>query len=390
MAPTTQPEETMYPSLAFNQNLLGQAGSRRRLDTPVLVFDLDAFDYNVETMAALARERGIGLRPHAKTHKSIAIGQRQMEAGAVGLCCAKLGEAEALARGGLDQLLLTAPVLGEDKIRRLLALNAVTTDLAVVVDDADNARQLAEAAAAADQILSILIVADIGAHRFGVTSEAAAVEIGKLIAERPSLRFRGVQGYAGQVQHIEDYAERRQQSHEAITGLGRIRDALAEAGWRSEIVTGSGTGTHDFDHELNIMTDLQVGSYIFCDVQYDQVAMSPQDARRFRRSLFVHTRVVSANHDGFVTTDAGSKSFAMDGPPPDIIAGAPEGSTYGRFGDEFGRVNLPDGGTLPRGTLIVCQVPHCDPTVNLYDHYHCVRGDVLVDLWPVDARGRAG
>lgn len=380
----------MHPSLAFNHGLLGQAGSRRRIDTPALVLDLDAFDHNVATLAALARERGIGLRPHAKTHKSIAIGRRQMEAGAVGLCCAKLGEAEALAGGGLDRLLLTAPVLGDDKIRRLLTLNAASADLALVVDDADNARQLADAAAAAGQVLSVLIVADIGSHRFGVTSEAAAVEIGKLIAERPSLRFRGVQGYAGHVQHMEDYADRRVQSHTAIARLGRVRDALAEAGCPSEIVTGSGTGTHDFDHEPGIMTDLQVGSYIFCDVQYDQVRMSPEGGERFRRSLFVHTRVVSANHAGFVTTDAGSKSFAMDGPAPDIVAGAPEGSTYGRFGDEFGRVNLPDGGTLPRGTLIVCQVPHCDPTVNLYDHYHCVRGDVLVDLWPVDARGRAG
>lgn len=380
----------MYPSLAFNQSLLGQAGSRRRIDTPALVFDLDAFDYNLATMAALARERGIGLRPHAKTHKSIEIGKRQMDAGAVGLCCAKLGEAEALAAGGLSDLLLTAPVLGDDKIGRLLALNAATSDLAVVIDHPDNARQLGDAAAAAGQVLSVLIVADIGAHRFGVTSDAAAVEIGKVIAASPSLRFRGVQGYAGQVQHIEDYAERRQQSHAAVARLGRIRDALAKAGWPSEIVTGSGTGSHDFDHELGIMSDLQVGSYIFCDVQYDLVAMSPQDPRRFQRSLFVHTRVVSANHDGFVTTDAGSKSFAMDGPPPDIIAGAPEGSTYGRFGDEFGRINLPDGTSLPHGTLVVCQVPHCDPTVNLYDHYHCVRGDVLVDLWPIDARGRAG
>jgi 3-hydroxy-D-aspartate aldolase len=380
----------MYPSLTFNQGLLGQAGSRRRLDTPALVLDLDALDHNVATMAALARERGVGLRPHAKTHKSIAIGRRQMEAGAVGLCCAKLGEAEALAAGGLDRILLTAPVLGEGKIGRLLALNPSITDLAVVVDDADNARQLADAAAAKGQIVSVLVAADVGSHRFGVTSEAAAVEIGKLIAEQPSLRFRGVHGYAGHVQHIEDYAGRREGSHAAVARLGRIRDALAEAGWRAEIVTGSGTGTHDFDHELGIMTDLQVGSYIFCDVQYDQVVMSPHEARRFRRSLFVHTRVVSANQDGFVTTDAGSKSFAMDGPPPDIIAGAPEGSIYGRFGDEFGRINLPDGGTLPRGTLIVCETPHCDPTVNLYDHYHCVRGDVLVDLWPVDARGRAG
>jgi D-serine deaminase-like pyridoxal phosphate-dependent protein len=380
----------MHPSLAFNHRLLGRAGSRRRIDTPALVLDLDAFDHNVATMAALARERGIRLRPHAKTHKSIAIGRRQMEAGAVGLCCAKLGEAEALAAGGLDRLLLTSPVLGDDKIARLLALNAASPDLAVVVDDADNVSELADAAAAAGQVLAVLIVADVGSHRFGVTSPAAAVELGRLIAEQPSLRFRGVQGYAGHVQHIENYAERRTRSHAAVARLGAIRDALAEAGWPSDIVTGSGTGTHDFDHELGIMTDLQVGSYIFCDVQYDKVRMSPEGGERFRRSLFVHTRVVSANQSGFVTTDAGSKSFAMDGPAPDILAGAPAGSTYGRFGDEFGRVNLPDGGTLARGTLIVCEVPHCDPTVNLYDHYHCVRGDVLVDLWPVDARGRAG
>ena len=380
----------MYPSLAFNHSLLGQAGSRRRIDTPALVLDLDAFDHNVATMAALARERAIGLRPHAKTHKSVAIGRRQMEAGAVGLCCAKLGEAEALAAGGLDHLLLTAPVRGDDKIRRLLALNAQLADLAVVVDDADNARQLADAAAAAGQVLAVLIVADVGSHRFGVTGEAAAVEIGRLIGERPSLRFRGVQGYAGHVQHIEDYADRRLQSHAAIARLGQVRDALAAIGLASEIVTGSGTGTHDFDHELGIMTDLQVGSYIFCDVQYDRVAMAPGEPRRFRNALFVHTRVVSANQTGFVTTDAGSKSFAMDGPPPEIFAGAPEGSTYGRFGDEFGRVNLPDGASARCGDLVVCIVPHCDPTVNLYDHYHCVRGDVLVDLWPVDARGRAG
>ena len=244
-----------------------------------------------------------------------------MAAGAVGLCCAKLGEAEALAAGGLDRLLLTAPVLGDDKIRRLLALNAVSADLAVVIDDADNARQLADAAAAAGQVLSVLIVADVGSHRFGVTSEAAAVEIGRLIAAQPSLRFRGVQGYAGHVQHIEDYADRREQSHAAVARLGRIRDALAEAGWQSEIVTGSGTGTHDFDQEPGIMTDLQVGSYVFCDVQYDRVTMSPEGGERFRRSLFVHTRVVSANHAGFVTTDAGSKSFAMDGPAPEIVAG---------------------------------------------------------------------
>lgn len=380
----------MYPSLAHDQGLVGQAHSRDRIDTPALVLDLDAFDANVATMAAVARDHGIGLRPHAKTHKSIAIGKQQMAAGAVGLCCAKLGEAEALSAGGLGSLLLTSPVLGEDKIRRLLALNAVTADLAVVIDHPGNAQALGLAATAAGQELSVLVVVDVGSQRFGVASPAAGVEVGKVIAEHASLRFRGVQGYAGHTQHIEDYATRREASHLAVRRLGAVRDALAEAGWPSEIVTGSGTGTHDFDHELGIMTDLQVGSYVFSDVQYDLVAMAPDAPRRFRNSLFVHTKVVSANQEGFVTTDAGSKSFSMDGPAPEIVAGAPAGSTYGRFGDEFGRVNLPEGSTLERGQLLVCVVPHCDPTINLYDHYHCVRGDRLVDIWPVDARGRAG
>jgi 3-hydroxy-D-aspartate aldolase len=376
-------------SLAFNRSLIGQPESRRRLDTPALVLDLDAFDHNVATMAALASERSIGLRPHAKTHKSVEIGRRQIEAGAVGLCCAKLGEAEVLAGGGLGRLLLTSPVQG-DKITRLLALNAKTSDLAVVLDHPDNAKELADAASAAGQVLSVLIDVDVGTQRCGVASAAAAVEIGELIADRRSLRFRGVQGYAGQVQHVADYAERRQRSHAALARLGQVRDALAEIGLVSEIVTGGGTGTHDIDHELGFMTDLQVGSYVFSDVEYDRVAMSADEPRRFRNALFVHSRIVSANHPGLATTDAGSKSFAMDGPPPEIFAGAPEGATYGRFGDEFGRVVLPDEARLRRGDLIVCIVPHCDPTVNLYDHYHCVRGDRLVDLWPVDARGCAG
>jgi 3-hydroxy-D-aspartate aldolase len=376
-------------SLAFNRSLIGQPESRRRLDTPALVLDLDAFDHNVATMAALASERSIGLRPHAKTHKSVEIGRRQIEAGAVGLCCAKLGEAEVLAGGGLGRLLLTSPVQG-DKITRLLALNAKTSDLAVVLDHPDNAKELADAASATGQVLSVLIDVDVGTQRCGVASAAAAVEIGELIADRRSLRFRGVQGYAGQVQHVADYAERRQRSHAALARLGQVRDALAQIGLVSEIVTGGGTGTHDIDHELGFMTDLQVGSYVFSDVEYDRVAMSADEPRRFRNALFVHSRIVSANHPGLATTDAGSKSFAMDGPPPEIFAGAPEGATYGRFGDEFGRVVLPDEARLRRGELIVCIVPHCDPTVNLYDHYHCVRGDRLVDLWPVDARGCAG
>jgi 3-hydroxy-D-aspartate aldolase len=375
-------------SLDYDRSLLGQPGSRERIDTPALVLDLEAFEANVAIMAALARARGIALRPHAKTHKSVAVARRQIAAGAIGQCCAKLGEAEVLAEHGIGGLLITSAVQDPAKIGRLVELARRAPDLAVVVEDAAHIRAIGEACAAGGVRLRVLIDVDI--HRFGVTSPAAAVELARTIATQPALEFRGVQGYAGR-QAIPDYAERRRVSHAALAVLGRARDALVEAGFPCPVVTGSGTGTHDFDHEPDLLTELQVGSYVFSDVIYDGVALTPDGSRRFANALFVHTRIVSAQHPGFATSDAGSKSFTMDGPAPAIVAGAPPGSRYDRFGDEFGRVVLPDGdGRLAVGTLLVCVVPHCDPNVNLFDHYHCVRGDRLVELWPIEARGCAG
>lgn len=376
-------------SLAYNRSLLGSPGSLQRLDTPVLLLDLDAFEANVAAMAALAHERGVTLRPHAKTHKSAEIARRQLAAGAVGLCCAKLGEAEALAEGGIDGILITGSVIGPAKIRRLMDLNGRLESLAVAVDDAENVAELAGAAASAGRVLDLMIVCDVGAHRFGVTSPAAAVELGRLIAAQPSLRLAGIQGYHGSAQHIAGYDERKAVTLEGAARLAAVRDALKAAGFSVPIVTGSGTGTHDIDAGAGTFTELQVGSYIFCDADYDLVQLTADASRRFKSSLFVLTRVVSNRQNGFVTTDAGSKCFALDGPPPPIAWGAPDGSTYRMFGDQFGRIDLPGGANgLPLGTLVACIVPHCDPTVNLYDHYHCVRGDTLVDLWRVDGRGR--
>ena len=377
--------------LAYDQGLVGQPGSRMLIDTPALVLDLDAFDANVAAMAKVAAARGVALRPHAKTHKSVQIARAQLAAGAIGQCCAKLGEAEVLADGGIGGLLITSTVQHPAKISRLIALAARSPGLAVVVEDAANVRMLGEAAAAASVALDVLIDVDVGTHRFGVTSPSAAVELAKAIAAQPALHFKGVQGYAGHCQATPDYAERRALSLAALAVLGAARDALVAAGFACPVVTGSGTGTHDFDHEPGLLTELQVGSYIFCDVIYDAAALTPDGTRRFRDALFVHTRIVSSQHDGYATSDAGSKSFATDGPPPAIVAGAPEGSLYDRFGDHFGKVVLPDPkARLPVGSLVVCVVPHCDPNVNLHDWYHCVRGDRLVGLWPVDARGCLG
>jgi D-serine deaminase-like pyridoxal phosphate-dependent protein len=370
----------------FDAELVNRPDSRREIGTPALVLDLDALEANIAAMAAWAKAQGIGLRPHAKTHKCAAIGHLQMQAGALGLCCAKLSEAEVLAVAGL-RFLLTAPVVGARRIDRLMALTERCVEVMVVVDDAANVEALATATEVAGCDLGVLIDVDVGQRRTGVTSIEAALALAERIARAPRLTLRGVQGYAGHVQHIAGYEERRRASHASLATLAAVRERLEAAGHHCPIVTGGGTGTHVVDAEAGVLTELQVGSYIVSDVEYDAVDLTGDGSRRFHNALFVQATVVSAQHPGFATIDAGSKSLAMDGPAPVVAYGAPPGTTYECSGDEFGQLTLPAGSEpLRAGDVVGLVVPHCDPTINCFDWYHCVRGDALVDFWPVDAR----
>jgi 3-hydroxy-D-aspartate aldolase len=375
------------PSL--NAHLLHIPGGRRRLNTPALILDLDLLEANIALMARLCAERNIGLRPHAKTHKSIEIARRQLAAGAVGICCAKLGEAEVLAAGGIESILITSPIVTAEGCRRLAELNRLCPNLIVVTDSAANVQDLAAAAAASGRLLNILIDLDVGQHRTGIAPGEGALALAEAIAARPYLLFLGIQGYAGHLQHVHGRAERRARTLAAMALLAATRTALEAAGHDCAIVTGGGTGTFDLDPEAEILTDLQAGSYIFMDAQYAEVWEADAERVPFATSLFVQTTVISANHPGLATTDAGLKSFATDAGPPRIVDGAPEGTRYVLGSDEQGKLELAPGNSIEVGTVLTCAVPHCDPTVNLYDHYHVVRGDVLIDIWWVDARGRS-
>jgi len=373
---------------ALHASLIGQQGSRAALNTPVLVLDRDALDRNIATMAALAKARGVTLRPHAKTHKSVAIGRRQIAAGAVGLCCAKLGEAETLAEGGVAGLHITSPVVTPQAIARLIPLNLVSEGLSVAVDDPGNVAALGHAAAEAGQVLGVFIDVDPGIHRTGVASAKAAVALAQAIAAQPGLRYRGVQYYCGVQQHIEDYAARRAAIEERTAYLGEAIAALTEAGFAPGIVTGGGTGTHAIDLELGVFTELQVGSYVFMDRQYNDCDLTGDGTARFETSLFVDSSVVSASSPGLSTIDAGFKSLSTDGGAPTIVAGAPADAHFLFMGDEHSALIGPEA-HLPIGRRVTLIVPHCDPTVNLYDFYHVVSGNTLIEIWPVSARGRA-
>ncbi len=375
---------------ALHAHLIGQQGSHAALNTPVLVLDVEALDRNIAAMQARVTGKGIALRPHAKTHKSADIARRQIAAGAVGVCCAKIGEAEVMVDDGIGRVLITSPVAAPAAVERLAALAGRAEGLMATVDHPDVARRIDAALATEDATLDVVIDIDPGIRRTGVASAEAAVELARTIAECPRLRLAGVQFYCGMQQHIEDYAARRAAIEERTDYLRTVIAALTEAGFAPEIVTGSGTGTHEIDLALGVFTELQAGSYVFMDTQYLACDLDGSGAEPFEVSLTVDSRVVSANHDALVTIDAGFKSLSTDGGSPRVLAGAAQETMFAFMGDEHGALVGPEiGRQLKPGDPVTLAVPHCDPTVNLYDSYHVVKDGTLVDSWPVSARGRA-
>jgi 3-hydroxy-D-aspartate aldolase len=374
----------MLDDRRLHGSLIDAPGSRERLNTPALVIDLAALERNIEKMASLARAKGVRLRPHAKTHKSAEIARRQIAAGAVGVCCAKLGEAEALAAEGVSSILLTSPVVTMPGLQRLAALNSQLKELIVVVDHPDNARLLAKAVY--PNTLQVLIDVDPGIRRTGVITPEAAAQLYEVVSSLPQLRYRGLQYYCGLQQHVAAFAERRDAIAERTEYLKTV---IAQVG-KPEIVSGGGTGTCHIDAELAVINEWQVGSYVFMDRQYADCDLAGAGVQPFDFALLIDTRVVSANSTGIATCDAGFKAMATDAGQPKIIAGAPEGAGYHFMGDEHGLVVDPAlKHSWELADKLSLAVPHCDPTVNLYDAYHVVRENVLVDIWPVTARGRS-
>ncbi len=366
---------------------IGKPQSRLHMATPALVLDIDRFQRNVSAMQDHCRRVDLKLRPHAKTHKSVAVGRRQIDAGAVGLCCAKLGEAEALAEGGLDGLLITSPIVSAQGFARVATLNSRIKDLMVVADSDVGVDGLARTARDNGRPLKVIVDVDIGLHRTGIAPGEPALKLAQRIVAS-GLVFTGLQGYAGQLQHIANFEERRTKSLQALKMLGDTRDLIKASGIACPIVSGGGTGTYNIDAEARVFTELQAGSYIFMDKEYNEVTIANGAPMPFETALFVQTTVISANTPGLVTTDAGLKAFATEAGAPLIQSGAPAGASYFFFGDEQGGIILGDK-KLELGAIVTCSAPHCDPTVNLYDFYHVVEGDTLIDMWPIEARGRS-
>jgi 3-hydroxy-D-aspartate aldolase len=381
--------------LLANRNLtaieLDEPLALDEVPTPALLLDEAAFDRNVVRMAQFLAARGKGFRPHAKTHKCPQIAQRQLDAGAVGVCAAKVSEAIVLARAGIDRILVTSPVTTSLKADLVAALVAGGAHVQIVVDSKLGASVLDAAARARHVTIDVLIDIDPRLGRTGVRETEDALALAKWLAtnlaQGGALRLVGVQHYAGQVMHIEGHAARKEKSLACWRSAVAMCDALRDAGHRLDIVTGGGTGTYDIDCDVPSVTDLQVGSYVFMDQQYIDIGgQHAQTLNDFEVSLTVLTTAISQPKRGAVTVDCGFKGFASESIPPKPLD--LPGVSYRFFGDEHGVLLLPDGAQEPLlGQRISFVTPHCDPTVNLYDYYWVHRDGRVHALWPVSARG---
>jgi D-serine deaminase-like pyridoxal phosphate-dependent protein len=340
--------------------------TKNQVPTPALLLDSELFEANLSRMARAVKESGKKLRPHAKAHKCVEIARRQIAHGACGISVATVAEAELMAANGIPGILLTSPLGDPAKIGRITVMGA----MAVV----DHAQQVAWYAAAASRTIDLLIDLDIGDHRTGASTATQALEIARAIDKSPNVRLRGLQAYSVSGSHGVDIATRKQISQAAFESAAEIRDLLAAEGWPTTILSGGSTGSWDVDLDLPDVTELQCGSYVMMDLAYRRIGIN------FHHAMTVLATVVSANHDSFVTVDAGLKAFSTDrgyGPEPVHLE-----AKYRWGGDEFGYLDT----KLALGDRVEFVAPHCDPTVNLYDRIYVCRGEKVEAIWPVMGR----
>jgi len=354
--------------------------SKWALDTPALCLDAAALESNITRMGEYFRSRAAKLRPHSKTHKCPTIAWMQLQAGAIGITCAKLGEAEVMARAGIRDLLIANQIVGAPKIQRLVNL-AAYTDVMVAVDDLQNAQELAAAAEAKGCRLRVLIEVDSGMHRCGVAPGQPTLALARQIMELRGLRFEGIMGYEGHAVMIPDMAERVRVTEQALAALVGTRDLLVENGLPVAIVSGGGTGTYSITGNYPGITEVQAGSYATMDTKYQQVGTGGE----FAWALTVVSRVISTPTPDVAIIDAGMKSLTSEFGMPLVIR--PDGWKLARLSEEHGSLEREGGAPLKPGDLVEIVPSHGCTTINLHDAFMVTRNDVVEAVWPIAARG---
>lgn len=356
------------------------------IDTPALLIELDVFEENLRKMAAAAAKYSIGLRPHGKTHKCPVIGMKQITLGAVGICCQKVSEAEAMVYGGVSNVLISNEIVGLSKLRRFAALARIAK-VAICVDDIGNIADINRAAVEFDVEIPVFVELNVGSNRCGVEAGEPVLYLARSISSSSNLHFAGLQAYHGRAQHIRDYKERGSIIDVAVDKVKHTIDVLERDNIVCPVVSGAGTGSFEFEARSKVFTELQVGSYIFMDADYAlNLNEKGERVSDFGHSLFIYTTVMSKPHTDRAILDAGLKALSVDSGMPTVV-GNPA-LKYVRAADEHGTLEISHKDCpIAIGDKIRLIPGHCDPTVNLHDWYIGIRDKRVEAIWPIAARG---
>jgi D-serine deaminase-like pyridoxal phosphate-dependent protein len=362
--------------------------SKWDLDTPALCVDLDAFERNIATLRTRTAAMGVASRPHGKSHKCPAVAKRQLAGGSIGICAAKVSEAEAFSTSGIGPILMTTSNVTPNKIRRAMAIRAANPQFIQAVDHPQNARDLDDAAHEAGIVADVVVDVAIGT-RSGVPAGAPALALGQLVDTLPHLTLRGIISYDGTAQHIKRFASRREFTLTRFKPSIETFERFTRAGLSTEIFSGGGTGTYNILPQASShVTDVQAGSYVFMDCQYVEIGGESDDERfsDFDVSLTVVATVLNTYFEKALTTDAGAKALTLNTPGP-LVIGEP-GFVYNPSSDEFGMITYEKAERVYEvGDKIEILPSHCDPVVNLYGQIYAIRGEQVEAVWPIAARG---
>lgn len=356
--------------------------TRQDLDTPALCLDLDAMESNIRAVVAACERHGVQWRPHSKCHKSVAIARKLVDAGAIGMTCAKLGEAEVMGAGGISDLLVANLVVGPQKVWRLVELRRIA-DPIVCVDHPQQADPLSQAMSDAGLTLRVLIEVDIGLKRVGVLPGDPALELARHVAACPGLHLAGVMGYEGHLLLIDDPAEKAARIGAALDQLVGTAELLRKNGLPCEIVSCGGTGSLQYCVAQPGITEIQAGGAIFMDEFYRRKCQ----VNDLQFALTVLTTVVSRPAPDRAIIDAGRKTLNMELVMPRVRDR--EGVEVVSLSAEHGTLRLPpEHQDLAIGDRLELIPGYGDLTTVLHDAFHVFRGEALEAIWPLDARGK--
>jgi D-serine deaminase-like pyridoxal phosphate-dependent protein len=363
--------------------------SKWELDTPALCVDLDKLSQNIASMRTRLAGMNVVSRPHAKTHKCPTIAKLQLANGSIGICTAKISEAEVMSAAGIGPILMTTSNVTANKIRRAMAIRKTNPQFVQAVDYPQNARDLNDAAKQAGVVADVVIDVAIGT-RSGIPAGDQAVALAQLVDKLPNLKLRGVISYDGGAQHIKGFKNRLDQTLNRFAPSLETYERMKKTGLNTEIFSGGGTGTYNILPKVKGVTDVQVGSYIFMDCQYLEIGGESNEEvyTDFTPSLTVVTTVLNTYFPNSITTDAGAKALTLNKPGPWVVG--EKSFTYNAGSDEFGVIRYETAQRSYKvGDKMELIVPHCDPVVNEYDQMYAIRGDKVEAVWPIAARGHS-